>query len=227
MDGQVGLVFDFRFVCSNNYEFGVKWQVMKWLEFDVVLFCVDICNELVVVSNINGCVIYCNVGCICCEGVELLVIGELVMGWCLSVGVIYLCVCFCDGFFVCIGLLCIVLVILVVVGLCLLGVLDDYGLLWLEYGDGLGWCEGIMFIGVGLVVVNDFDIDCVVGYVLVDVDVGYIFVLGEVIWFDFSVCIGNLVDCCYVGLVIVNDGNGCYFELGFGCNVMFGVWLSF
>lgn len=226
-DGQAGLAFDLKPARSNNYELGAKWQATKRLEFDAALFRADTRNELAVASNTNGRATYRNAGRTRREGVELSATGELATGWRLSAGVTHLRARFRDGFLVCTGSPCTVPTTPVAAGSRLPGVPDDYGSLRLEHGDGLGWREGITLTGVGSVTVNDFDTDRAAGYALVDVDAGYIFALGEATRLDLSARIGNLADRRYVGSVIVNDGNGRYFEPGPGRNVMLGARLSF
>lgn len=226
-DGQAGLAFDLRPARSNNYELGAKWQATKRLEFDAVLFRADTRNELAVASNTNGRATYRNAGRTRREGVELSATGELTTGWRLSAGVTHLRARFRDGFLACTGSPCTVPTTPVAAGSRLPGVPDDYGSLRLEHGDGLGWRESITLTGVGSVTVNDFDTDRAAGYALVDVDAGYIFALGEATRLDLSARIGNLADRRYVGSVIVNDGNGRYFEPGPGRNVMLGARLSF
>ena len=226
-DGQAGLAFDLRPARSNNYELGAKWQATKRLEFDAALFRADTRNELAVASNTNGRATYRNAGRTRREGVELSATGELATGWRLSAGVTHLRARFRDGFLACTGSPCTVPTAPVAAGSRLPGVPDDYGSLRLEHGDGLGWREGITLTGVGSVTVNDFDTDRAAGYALVDVDAGYIFALGETTRLDLSARIGNLADRRYVGSVIVNDGNGRYFEPGPGRNVMLGARLSF
>ncbi len=226
-DGQAGLAFDLKPARSNNVELGTKWQATKRLEIDAALFRADTRNELAVASNTNGRATYRNAGRTRREGVELSAIGELAPGWRLSAGITHLRTRFRDGFLACTGSPCTVPTTPVASGSRLPGVPDDYGSLRLEHGDGLGWREGITLTGVGSVTVNDFDTDRAAGYALVDVDAGYIFALGETTRLDLSARIGNLADRRYVGSVIVNDGNGRYFEPGPGRNVMLGARLSF
>lgn len=226
-DGQAGLAFGLKPARSNNVELGAKWQATKRLEFDAALFRADTRNELAVASNTNGRATYRNAGRTRREGVELSATGELTTGWRLSAGATHLRARFRDGFLACTGSPCTVPATPVAAGSRLPGVPDNYGSLRLEHGEGLGWREGITLTGVGSVTVNDFDTDRAAGYALVDVDAGYIFALGETTRLDLSARIGNLADRRYVGSVIVNDGNGRYFEPGPGRNVMLGARLRF
>jgi len=107
------------------------------------------------------------------------------------------------------------------------GVPKDYGSLRLEHGNGTGWREGLTLTGVGSVTVNDLDTDRAAGYALVDVDAGYTFALGETIRLDLSARISNRAARRYSGSVIVNDGNGRYFEPGPNRGFMLGARLTF
>jgi len=75
--------------------------------------------------------------------------------------------------------------------------------------------------------VNDFDTDRAAGYALLDLDAGYTFALGEGTRLDLSARIGNLANRRTIGSVIVNDGNGRYFEPGPDRSVMLGARLTF
>ena len=73
--------------------------------------------------------------------------------------------------------------------------------------------------------VNDLDTDAAPSYFVVSADVGYGFTIssGQLRTF-FS--IDNLFDRKYAGSVIVNDGNGRYFEPALDRTFMLGVqWL--
>lgn len=52
------------------------------------------------------------------------------------------------------------------------------------------------------------------GYGLIDADVNYTFALAATAPLQLSARVDNLADRRYIGSVIVNDGNGRYFEPG-------------
>lgn len=226
-DGQAGLAFDLRPARSNNYELGAKWQATRALEFDAALFRADTSNELAVATNTNGRATYRNAGRTRREGVELSATGELAPDWRLSAGYTHLRARFEDGYLACTGSPCTVPTTPVAAGSRIPGVPEDYGSLRLEHGNGTGWREGVTLTGIGPVVVNDFNTDRAAGYALVDVDAGYTFALGDSTRLDLSARISNLADRRYVGSVIVNDGNGRYFEPGPDRSYMLGARLTF
>jgi len=226
-DGQAGLAFDLRPARSNNVELGAKWQATRGIEFDAALFRADTRNELAVASNTHGRATYRNAGRARREGVELSATGELAPDWRLSAGITHLRARFEDGFLACSGSTCTVPSTPVAAGSRIPGVPQDYGSLRLEHGGGTGWRQGITLTGVGAVMVNDFGTDRAAGYALVDLDAGYTLALGETTRLDLSARVGNLANRRYVGSVIVNDGNGRYFEPGPGRSVMLGARLTF
>lgn len=227
-DGQAGLAFDLKPSRSRNAEVGAKWQATRGLEFDTALFRADTSNELAVATNVNGRSTYRNVGHTRREGVELSATGELAPDWRLSAGYTHLRARFRNGFLACTGSPCAVPTTPIAAGSRLPGVPEDYGSLRLEHGgDTSGWREGITFTGVGAVTVNDTDTDRAAGYGLIDVDAGYTFALGQTTRLDLSARVNNLANRRTIGSVIVNDGNGRYFEPGPDRSVMLGARLTF
>ena len=107
------------------------------------------------------------------------------------------------------------------------GVPDNYGSLRIQHGRDLGWREGLTLSGVGSVSVNDIDSQRATGYGLVDADVSYTFALASTARLQLSARVNNLADRRYIGSVIVNDGNGRYFEPGPARTYMLGARLVF
>ncbi len=226
-DGQAGLALNLKPARSNNVELGAKWQATRAIEVDAALFRANTSNELAVATNVNGRSTYRNAGHTRREGVELSATGALAPDWRLSAGYTHLRARFRDGYLACTGSPCTVPTTPVAAGSRIPGVPQDYGSLRLEHGNGMGWREGVTLTGVGSVMVNDFNTDRAAGYALVDVHAGYTCALGESTRLDLSVRISNLADRRYVGSVIVNDGNGRYFEPGPDRSVMLGARLTF
>lgn len=226
-DGQAGLAFDLRPSRSRNLEAGVKWQVRRGLEFDAAAFRADSRDELAVATNVNGRSTYRNVGDTRREGVELSATGALAADWRISAGYTHLKARFRNDFLACTGTPCPVPTTPIAAGSRMPGVPEDYGSLRLEHGNGTGWREGITVTGVGSVTVNDTGTDRAAGYGLIDLDAGYTFALGGATRLDLSARMNNLANRRYIGSVIVNDGNGRYFEPGPDRSVMLGARLSF
>ena len=226
-DGQAGLAFNLKPSRSRNYEAGAKWQATRELELDAALFRTDSRDELTVATNVNGRASYRNVGDTRREGVELSAAGQLAANWRLSAGYTHLRARFRDGFLTCTATPCPTPTMPVAAGSRIPGVPENYGSLRLEHGNGSGWREGVTFTGVGSVTVNDIGTERASGYAMIDVDAGYTFNLADTTRLDLSVRVNNVANRRYIGSVIVNDGNGRYFEPGPDRTYMLGARLSF
>ena len=91
-----------------------------------------------------------------------------------------------------------------------------------------GWCAtALAMTGIGPVAVNDTGTQHAAGYGSIDVDLGYTFALGQQRRLLLSARVDNLADRHYIGTVIVNDGNGRFFEPGPGTNWLAGFSVTF
>ena len=226
-DGQAGLAFNLLPARSRNFEAGLKWRLSRALEFDAAAFRADTRNELAVATNQNGRSTYRNVGDTRRQGIELSLTGELGDAWRLSAGFTHLHARFRSDFLACTSTPCSAPSTPVNAGSRLAGVPDNFGSLRLEHGQALGWREGLTFSSVSSVAVNDIDSQRAAGYGLIGLDVSYGFALGGVSQLRLSARADNLANRRYIGSVIVNDGNGRYFEPGPDRSYMLGARLTF
>ena len=226
-DGQAGLAFNLQPQRSRNEEVGAKWQIVPALEFDAAAFRADTRNELTVNTNQNGRATYQNVGSSRRQGMEFSLTGQLGNDWQLSAGFTHLQARFRSDFLTCTSTPCAAPHTQVSAGTPIPGVPDNYGSLRLQHGAGLGWNEGITLDGVGSVTVNDTDTQRAAGYGLVNIDASYTFALGTTTRLQLSASVDNVGDRRYIGSVIVNDGNGRYFEPGTDRTYMLGARLTF
>lgn len=226
-DGLPGLAFNLKPSRSRNAELGTKWQINRQLEFDAAVFRSDTSDELAVATNVNGRSTYRNLGDTRRQGLELSLTGQIAPDWRLNVGYTHLKARFLDGFLACTGSPCAAPTTPVAANSRIAGVPENYGSMRIEHDAGGGWREGLTFTAVGSVTVNDTDSQSAAGYGLIDADVGYRFTLGESMDLDLTARLNNLVNRRYIGSVIVNDGNGRYFEPGPDRSVMLGAKLTF
>jgi iron complex outermembrane receptor protein len=105
------------------------------------------------------------------------------------------------------------------------GVPDRYGSLRLEHGGALGWRGGLELEGVGAVPVDDRNSAAAPGYLRTAIDVGYGLALGDA-RLHLEARVDNLLDRRIVGSVIVNEGNGRYYEPAPGRSVLIGMRLD-
>jgi iron complex outermembrane receptor protein len=213
-DGNAGLAFNLQPARSRNLEIGAKWQLTRALEFDAAAFRADTRDELAVATNENGRSTYQNVGAARRQGFEASLTGQLGYDWRLAAGFTHLQSRFRSDFLTCVNTPCAAPDTLVPAGARIPGVPDNYGSLRLEHGADIGWRQGITFSSVDAVTVNDTNTQRAAGYGLVDADISYTFALDQGKRLQLSACVDNLADRRYIGTVIVNDGNGRYFEPG-------------
>ncbi len=225
-DGGAGLAFNLRPARSRNLEVGAKWQITRALEFDAAAFRADTTDELAVATNENGRSTYQNVGKARRQGIETSLTGQLGNDWQLAAGFTHLQSRFRSGFLTCVNTPCAAPNTLVPAGARIPGVPDNYGSLRLEHGAELGWREGVTLTGVSAVTVNDTNTQRAAGYGLVDMDVSYTFALDQSKRLQLSARVDNLADRRYIGTVIVNDGNGRYFEPGPDRSFLLGARLT-
>jgi len=226
-DGSAGLAFNLRPARSRHLEAGAKWQASRALEFDATAFRSDTDDELAVATNVDGRSTYQNAGAARRQGIELSLTGQLADAWQISAGFTHLKARFRSAFFTCLSAPCTEARLPVTAGSRIPGVPDNYGSLRIQHGRELGWREGLTLSGVGAVTVNDTDSQRAAGYGLLDADVSYTFALASSARLQLSARVNNLTDRRHIGSVIVNDGNGRYFEPGPSRTWMLGARLVF
>ncbi len=226
-DGSPGLALNLRPARSINMELGAKWQITRMLELDAAVFRSNTHDELAVQSNSNGRSTYQNVGDTRRQGFETSLTGSFAEDWQISAGVTHLQARFLSAFNTCFSAPCVVPSLPVAAGSRMPGVPENYGSLRLQHGSDLGWHEGIDLTGVGTVTVNDTDTQRAAGYGLIGLDTSYTFAIGESSRLQLSARVDNLANRRYIGSVIVNDGNGRYFEPGPDRTWMLGAHLTF
>ncbi|UGB37814.1 TonB-dependent receptor [Frateuria soli] len=225
-DGGAGLALDLAPVRSRNVELGLKWRPRDELGVELALFRADSRDELAVASNHDGRSTYRNVGRGRRSGAELSVRGELGAGWKLRMGLTWLDARFRSGFLACADTPCLAPDLPVPAGTRIPGVPWRYGSLRLERGGELGWRGGLELDGAGPVPVDDRNSATAPGYLRTGLDLGYGLALGDS-RLHVSARIDNLFDRRLVGSVIVNGGNGRYYEPAPGRSVTVGMRLVF
>ncbi len=224
-DGGSGLAFDLRPARSRNYELGAKWQPRDNLQLDLALFRAVTRDELAVASNHGGRSTYRNIGHSRRQGAELSLHGQLGDGWRLRLGLTHLQATFRSRFIGCSGIPCFEPNTVIAAGTRIPGVPSNYGSLRLERGDDHGWRGGIELDGASAVPVNDANSESAPGYLRMAADIGYGLPLGAS-QLHLTARVDNLFDRRIVGSVIVNDGNGRYYEPAPGRRLMLGLQLD-
>ena len=226
-DGAPGMAFDLRPARSRNLELGAKWLPLPGLQLDGAVFRTETRNELAVASNQNGRSTYQNIGRTHRQGAELELTGALGRGWSVQAGVTHLRARFAQAFGICSATPCPVANTVVPAGTPLPGIPANYGSLRVGHDGGQGWRGGLTLTGVGATSVNDAHSAQAPGYALLAVDAGYALATSAGQQWLFTVRVDNLADRRYIGSVIVNDGNGRYYEPGPGRSITLGARFTF
>lgn len=226
-DGEPGLALNLRPARSHNFELGAKWQATQVLAFNAALFRANTRDELAIDTSVNGRTTYRNVPEARRQGIELSMDGDIAPSWHLVFGYTHLQAQFRSGFLTCTATPCLAPNVPVRAGSRMPGVPEDYGSLLLRHGGDARWSQGLTLTAAGPTTANDFGTARAAGYVVADADVTYTFSLGQSARMQLSARVNNLADHQYVGSVIVNDGNGRYYEPAPGRTWMFGARLVF
>jgi iron complex outermembrane receptor protein len=229
-DGQPGMAFNLLAASSHNYELGAKWRPAGGIELDAALFRADTRNELVVVRNAGGRSSYGNVPRSRRNGAEASLKVPFATDWQLDLNYTLIDAEFRSAFRVCAGPPpCTQANFDVPAGSPIPGVPRHQGQLGLAWTPG-NWSMGMNFTASSAIVVADaspfavstFGTDRTFGYGIWNASAGYNWRLAGSELRGF-VSVDNLTDKTYVGSVIVNEGNGRFFEAGPGRSISAGV----
>jgi iron complex outermembrane receptor protein len=224
-DGQGGLNLALQPARSDNAELGAKFQMTPDLSAEVAGFQTLTRNEIVVDTNLGGRSTYQNSGRTRRTGAELSLDYRFARDWRVQVAYTYVDAIYTDSYLTCVAAPCPKPTVSVAAGNRLPGVPKNNVYAVLRWGADVGWRAGINAQYVSAVAVNDVNSVFAPAYALFGVDGGYTVELRDFRLSAF-VRINNMLDRHYVGSVIVDDGNGRYFEPGPGVNVLGGVTLA-
>ncbi|WP_303637354.1 TonB-dependent receptor family protein [Stenotrophomonas tuberculopleuritidis] len=203
-DGQAGLALDLAAARSRNLEVGSKWRAQDGTQLDISLFRADTDNELAVASNSNGRSTYRNIGRTRRQGVELQYRHPLTEQLALQLAWTRLQAQVRSPYLTANAV--------VAAGTRLPGVPRQQAFARLQWTPG-DWQWAVEGSAGSDVVVNDLATDRAPGYAVLNLEAGRRWTLqaGELRAFAR---IDNALDQRYIGSVIVNDGNGRFFEPG-------------
>lgn len=211
-DGQAGLALDLAAARSRSLEVGSKWHAQDGTRLDISLFRADTDDELAVASNTNGRSTYRTIGRTRRQGVELQYHQPLAEQWQLQLAWTWLQAQVRTPYLTCAASNCAVPDTPVAAGSRLPGVPRQQAFARLQWTPG-AWQWAVEGSAGSDVVVNDLASERAPGYALLHLEAGRRWTLaaGELRAFAR---IDNVLDQRYIGSVIVNDGNGRYFEPG-------------
>ncbi|MBJ6979240.1 TonB-dependent receptor [Luteimonas sp. MC1895] len=212
-DGGAGLAFGLRPAVSDNYELGLKWRTATGGQLEAALFRADTDDEIAVATNVAGRSSYRNAGGARRQGVELSWLQPLGDAWDLQLAATRLEAEFRGG-----G----VDAGAIVPGARIPGVPERQGFARLQWNAGGPWTAALEAEAIGDVVVNDAGTEAASGYGLLHMEAsrrwntsaGPLRVFARV---------DNVLDRDHIGSVIVNEGNGRFYEPGAGRTWLLGL----
>jgi len=221
--GAAGLNTDLAASESKNYEVGVKARAWNMVRANLALFRTDVANELSVLSNNGGRTVYQNVGSTTREGVELDVDSYWGAGFGTLASFTYLDARFDKPFQTCTASGCSVANVPVPAGNMIPGIPREtfYGEVNWQSDDEV-FSTAVEGRYVGRFFANDTNTAYAEAYGLMNWRAVVKQKLGGLMLSAF-VRVDNLLDAVYAGSVIVNDGNGRFFEAGTPRSFMVGL----
>ncbi|TYT26483.1 TonB-dependent receptor [Luteimonas viscosa] len=220
-DGGAGLAFDLAPATSTNVELGTKWRNARGMQVEAALFRADTDDELAVARNVGGRSSFRNVGRARREGAELSAVLPLDAAWTLALAWTWLDARFRDSFPICTGAGCTDPSVLVPAGNAIPGTARQQASARLQWQPRT-WRLALEAVGSGAVVVNDSGSEQAPGYVVANVEAAREWRLSHGALRMFA-RVDNLFDHAYVGSVIVNEGNGRYYEPAPGRGLLLGL----
>jgi iron complex outermembrane receptor protein len=209
-NGATGLNFALGASRSDSVEAGVKTKG-RWGELQLAVFETRTDNEIATLSNTGGRATFQNVGATRRRGAEAGWSSELGAEVRAQLAATWLDARYRDTFLVCSGAPCTTPNLTVPAGNRIPGVARTVLHGALAWAPVLGWRAGVQARALSRVWVNDANADFAPGFAVVDANVGYVGRVGRVDWSAFT-RVDNVLARRYAGSVIVNEGNGRYFE---------------
>ena len=225
-DGGPGLNFGLRPARSDNGEIGAKLRLRRDLSAEVAAFDTRTHDEIVVATNLGGRSTYENAGRTRRSGVEASLDYRFAGDWRAQAAYTYVDAIYIDAYQTCAGSPCARSNQLVASGNRLPGVPHHDAYARIEWGRPLGWRASLAGQYIGAIAVNDANSEFAQSYPVLDASGGYAADLGATRLSVF-LRLNNILDRRYAGSVIVDDGNGRYFEPAPGFNVFAGLTATF
>jgi iron complex outermembrane receptor protein len=211
-NGATGLNFALQPAKSDNLEIGVKTRSQDFGDATLALFETRTEHEIVTLTNVGGRSTFQNAGTTRRRGVEAVWSATYAQNLRAQIAVTYLDAIYRDSFLTCNITPCpAASAQRVASGNRIPGVARGTAYASLAWAPVLGWRGAVEARRVGMVPVNDTNSDATPRSIVVGANVGYVARLGG--WQLTGFARGdNLTGKRYAGSVIVNEGNGRFFE---------------
>jgi iron complex outermembrane recepter protein len=210
-DGQAGFNKELKAQSSRQAELGIKWRPAVAVALDAALFKADSQDEIAVASNSGGRASYRNVGRTRREGAELDLRWQLARGWRSQLALSWLDARYRDGFTICAAAPCTTPTVRVAPGRRIAGTISRSAYAELAWDASASTQLALETRAQGRQPVNDVNSDDAAGYGLLNLRARWQAQLGPG-RLELLGRIDNLTDRDYVSSVIVNEGNGRFFE---------------
>jgi iron complex outermembrane recepter protein len=215
--GVNGLNFGLKPSRSNNVEAGVKWRTPTGssarIEATAAVFQTSTRDEIVTQTNTGGRATFQNAGATRRQGFELATSLAMQQNWLAQFSHTWLDARYRESFLTCSAPGCPVTSspVLVPSGNRIPGIARSSLAAEIGWRPAQGFRGGVEARYLSSVPVNDANTDAAGSYFIAAAHVGYVFVAGK--WrFTTTARVDNLTDKKYAGSVIVNEGNGRFFE---------------
>jgi len=215
-DGSAGLNFALRPSRSDNYELGIKGrypaQGGAWRsEWSAAWFQTSTHNEIVTQTNVGGRSTFTNAGATRRRGIELAWSATLQRAWQFQLAQTWLDARYRDAFATCTATPCTVPTVFIPGGSHIPGTARSVSAAEIAWQPPRGWRGGAEVRRSSRVFVNDINSEAAPSFTTVAAYGGYVFDLKG--WtLSATLRVDNLTDRRYAGSVIVNEGNGRFYE---------------
>jgi iron complex outermembrane receptor protein len=223
--GATGLNFELKPAVSDSVEAGVKWRA-NGVRAQVAVFHTQTNNEIATLTNSGGRSSFQNVGKSERKGLEAALTAQLPAELSLTLSGTYLAARYLNDFKTCGAPPCTTPNVAVAAGNKLPGIPQLAGFAELAWRPVPGLMFAVDAKHQGKVYVNDTNTDAAAAYTLLNARLVYDFILGTGNKFSAFVRGDNLSNTVYAGSVIVNEGNGRFFEPGAPRRVSVGLGFS-
>ncbi len=219
--GKTGLNLTLQPARSNNVEVGFKARLASDLRINTAMFETRTKNEIVTLSNQGGRSTFINAGETRRRGLEFSLEQNWSHNWRSSMAYTWLDATYSTPFRTCTATPCATPTTLIVSGSRIPGVARKVLYGELAWEPPLGWRSALELRAASRIAVNDLNSDAASGYATTNVSLGYVTALAG--WnINTYGRVDNIFDRKYAGSVIVNEGNGRYFEPAQGRNFLIG-----
>ena len=225
-DRGAGLNFGLRPARSDNGELGAKLRLHRNLAAELAVFDTRTRSEIVVATNSGGRSTYQNAGRTRRSGAEASLDYRFGGDWHAQAAYTYVDAVYVDAYITCTGSPCTTPNQPIASGNRLPGVPHHDAYARIGWGRPLGWRASLAGQYVGAIAVNDANTAFAAAYPVFNATGGYAAQWGST-RLSLYLRLNNLLDRRYAGSIIVDDGNGRYFEPAPGRNVFAGFTADF